>query len=268
MEDQETPVEHGGRAAFNGSRKVSAVPAGGKRKTVSTAALPATRQRSDPQPKGRDRFLPSQSRAKATEVERDVEPDFEPVTLISQQELNDLRKTAWIPKGEHLPFIEHLEMSFEESWRRGQEGFIAVKLAGEWDSVFGPSKIRFFVMDGTDEENFLTYYTRSDLRVSWGEVSEKRGTICAMDLRDAYWVYNKKRIHVRRSDKNYKLEVLRDIPELHFDAMLVCIRDIQVQKRAKQIRMQRVREMEAKKDKERRERKERELQNERTAFRG
>lgn len=160
--------------------------------------------------------------------------------LVSPDELLNFRKTAWIPRGENIPPVHTLDMSFWEACNKGMKGWMGPKLCGEWDVMWGPNKLRFFVMDGTNEDSFLTYYTCSDTKVSWGSVSEKKGVICAADLRDAYWIYNKKKVKLNRSDKGGKLEILRDIPESYYDAIMVCIRELEVSKMSTRLRDKRL----------------------------
>eukprot|EP00923_Selenidium_pygospionis_P006667 GHVN01011452.1.p1 GENE.GHVN01011452.1~~GHVN01011452.1.p1 ORF type:complete len:420 (-),score=32.59 GHVN01011452.1:932-2191(-) len=184
----------------------------------------------------RKRLAMGEERSTKGEVQKDIG------WLVSPEELLQLRKTVWIPRGENIPNVSTLDMSYWEACDKGMKGWMGPKLCGEWDVKWGRNKLRFFVMDGTSEESFLTYYTCSDIMVSWGNKSQQKGFIKAQDLRDGYWDYCRKRLKLHRSDRSDKLEILRDIPESLYDALLVCIREMEVSKQAQVLRDERLKE--------------------------
>ncbi|KAL7067503.1 hypothetical protein ACR3K2_20690 [Cryptosporidium serpentis] len=157
--------------------------------------------------------------------------------LIGQEEIAEIRDSVSKPKGEYIP--DDILMGYHTAWDIGKRGCVAVKLVGDWDSHISPNKVRFFIMDGTDPIAFLTYYTKSDLKVSRGEKSEKKGIIFAKDLKNGYWDYGKAKIVFRRSNKGGQTTILENIPGPFLDAMLVCLREIEVHKRIEKLKKQR-----------------------------
>lgn len=157
----------------------------------------------------------------------------EEITAIGPEEMSEIRSTAWIPKGEYIP--EDIAMGYHTAWDIGKRGCVAVKLVGNWDSHISPNKVRFFIMDGTDPIAFLSYYTKSDLKVSRGEKSEKKGIIFAKDLRDGYWDYGKSKIIFTRRNKSGQTTIIENLPTQFMDAMMVCIREIEVHKKVTKI---------------------------------
>ncbi|KAH7648536.1 hypothetical protein FG379_000561 [Cryptosporidium bovis] len=157
----------------------------------------------------------------------------EDLLTISPEEMEVIRQNAWTPRGEYIP--DDIAMGYHTAWDIGKRGCVAVKLVGDWDSHISPNKVRFFIMDGTDPIAFLSYYTKSDLRVSRGEKSEKRGIIFANDLRDGYWDYSRSKIIFSRRNKSGQTTVIENIPTQFMDAMMVCIREIEVHKKVKKI---------------------------------
>ncbi|KAH8739828.1 hypothetical protein FG386_002047 [Cryptosporidium ryanae] len=188
-------------------------------------------------------------RRKRDKGNEDDNPDFfhdeiveqiqkgEDLLTIAPEEMNEIRQNAWIPRGEYIP--DDIAMGYHTAWDIGKRGCVAVKLVGDWDSHISPNKVRFFVMDGTDPIAFLSYYTKSDLRVSRGEKSEKRGIIFANDLRDGYWDYSRSKIIFSRRNKSGKTTIIENIPTQFMDAMMVCIREIEVHKKVRKILRQR-----------------------------
>ena len=155
------------------------------------------------------------------------------VPAIGPDEMDEIRSTAWIPKGEYIP--EDIVMGYHTAWDIGKRGCVAVKLVGDWDSHISPNKVRFFVMDGTDPIAFLSYYTNSDLKVSRGEKSEKKGIIFAKDLRDGYWDYGRSKIIFTRRNKGGQTTVIENLPTQFMDAMMVCIREIEIHKKVSKV---------------------------------
>lgn len=189
----------------------------------------------------RQRIRNRRMRHKANE---DDNPDFlhdeieqiqrgEEIAALSPEEMNEIRSTAWIPKGEYIP--EDIIMGYHTAWDIGKRGCVAVKLVGNWDSHISPNKVRFFIMDGTDPIAFLSYYTKSDLKVSRGEKSEKKGIIFAKDLRDGYWDYGRSKIIFTRRNKSGQTTIIENLPTQFMDAMMVCIREIEVHKKVTKI---------------------------------
>ncbi|KAJ1607731.1 hypothetical protein OIY81_2857 [Cryptosporidium canis] len=157
----------------------------------------------------------------------------EDVAVIGPEEMSQIRSTAWVPKGEYIP--EDISMGYHTAWDIGKRGCVAVKLVGNWDSHISPNKVRFFIMDGTDPIAFLSYYTKSDLKVSRGEKSEKKGIIFAKDLRDGYWDYGRSKIIFTRRNKSGQTTIIENLPTQFMDAMMVCIREIEVHKKVTKI---------------------------------
>lgn len=164
----------------------------------------------------------------------------EDILTIGPEELNEIRMNAWIPKGEYIP--DDIIMGYHTAWDIGKRGCVAVKLVGDWDSHISPNKVRFFIMDGTDPIAFLSYYTKSDLKVSRGEKSEKKGIIFAKDLRDGYWDYGRSRIIFSRRNKSGQTTILENLPTQFMDAMMVCIREIEVHKKVSRLNKERRRQ--------------------------
>ncbi|KAF7456318.1 hypothetical protein HWI79_3111 [Cryptosporidium felis] len=153
----------------------------------------------------------------------------EDIPVIGPEEMSKIRSTAWVPRGEYIP--EDIAMGYHTAWDIGKRGCVAVKLVGDWDSHISPNKVRFFIMDGTDPIAFLSYYTKSDLKVSRGEKSEKKGIIFAKDLRDGYWDYGRSKIIFTRRNKAGQTTIIENLPTQFMDAMMVCIREIEVHKK-------------------------------------
>ncbi|KFH12890.1 hypothetical protein TGMAS_309190 [Toxoplasma gondii MAS] len=166
--------------------------------------------------------------------------DEEP--LITPDDIAEIRATAWIPAGEGLPILSEMELGYHRAWDVGKKGCLAVKVDGIWDSAVKGNKMRFFVMDGTDTESFLTFYTKSDLQAARGLQSEKLGIITAWDMRDGYWNYPKKKIFIQRSDRKNRECILEGFTAEFYDAMLLCIWEMCVQASIEQLKHQRRRE--------------------------
>eukprot|EP01068_Selenidium_serpulae_P001228 Selendium_serpulae@DN1309_c0_g1_i1.p1 len=81
----------------------------------------------------------------ATLIEGTGEP------LITEEEKRHIRETAWVPKGENVPTLANIELGYHEAWDIGKQGCVGVKVSGDWTANFGANKLRFFIMDGTDE---------------------------------------------------------------------------------------------------------------------
>ncbi|CBZ54935.1 conserved hypothetical protein [Neospora caninum Liverpool] len=166
--------------------------------------------------------------------------DEEP--LITPDDIAEIRATAWIPAGEGLPVLSEMELGYHRAWDVGKKGCLAVKVDGIWDSAVKGNKMRFFVMDGTDTESFLTFYSKSDLQAARGLQSEKLGIITAWDMRDGYWNYPKKKIFIQRSDRKNRECILEGFTAEFYDAMLLCIWEMCVQASIEQLKHQRRRE--------------------------
>eukprot|EP00922_Rhytidocystis_sp_ex-Travisia-forbesii_P029278 GHVS01042855.1.p1 GENE.GHVS01042855.1~~GHVS01042855.1.p1 ORF type:complete len:315 (+),score=49.99 GHVS01042855.1:261-1205(+) len=148
--------------------------------------------------------------------------------LITQEDADIARRSAWVPEGHDLPDLFDIEMGYHKAWDIGRKGCVAAKLNGLWDTQLGPSKNRFFVMDGTDPDCFLNYYTKSDMQAARGVESEKRGTIGAYDMRDGYWDYKRCKVYIQRSDRGGKDTVLTKLSREFMDAMLICIWEMEI----------------------------------------
>ncbi|PFH33909.1 hypothetical protein BESB_070610 [Besnoitia besnoiti] len=166
--------------------------------------------------------------------------DEEP--LITPEDIAEIRASAWIPAGEGLPVLSEMELGYHRAWDVGKKGCLAVKVDGIWDSAVKGNKMRFFVMDGTDAESFLTFYSKSDLQAARGMQSEKLGIITAWDMRDGYWNYAKKKVFIQRSDRKNRECILEGFTTEFYDAMLLCIWEMCVQAAIEQLKHQRRRE--------------------------
>ncbi|OEH77989.1 hypothetical protein cyc_00425 [Cyclospora cayetanensis] len=147
--------------------------------------------------------------------------DDEP--LISADEIAEIRESAWRPVGEAIPPLNTLGLGYHQAWDVGKKGCLAAKVDVIWTPSLASNRLRFFVMDGTDPESFLTYYSKSDLQAARGLSSEKLGSISAWDLRDGHWTYPKAKVFIRRSDKRNRDCILENFASDFYDAMLVCL---------------------------------------------
>eukprot|EP00922_Rhytidocystis_sp_ex-Travisia-forbesii_P029273 GHVS01042850.1.p1 GENE.GHVS01042850.1~~GHVS01042850.1.p1 ORF type:complete len:302 (+),score=41.45 GHVS01042850.1:115-1020(+) len=165
---------------------------------------------------------------------------FEDEPLVAKEDHDAARRSAWCPEGRNVPDLFDIEMGYHKAWDIGKKGCVAVKLNGLWDTQFGPSKNRFFLMDGTDPDRFLNFYTKSDLQAARGAVSEKQGTIGAYDLRDGYWDYKRCKVYIQRSDHDSKDAVLDKLSREFMDAMLICIWEMEVRTYLERLKVQRL----------------------------
>eukprot|EP01071_Lankesteria_metandrocarpae_P001166 Lankesteria_metandrocarpae@DN1336_c0_g1_i1.p2 len=164
--------------------------------------------------------------------------------LITAADVQTIRQEAWVPnEGNFKPAPSELTLGYDTAWDIGKRGCVAYKFTGEYDLRIGPNKLRFFIMDGTDRDSFLTYYTKPDALVERGQLSEKKGIICAADMKNGIWDYEKKKIKITMSDAQKKgTRVLEDFPASFFDAMLVCIREMEVNERTEELKKGRLKE--------------------------
>eukprot|EP00922_Rhytidocystis_sp_ex-Travisia-forbesii_P029281 GHVS01042858.1.p1 GENE.GHVS01042858.1~~GHVS01042858.1.p1 ORF type:complete len:308 (+),score=58.44 GHVS01042858.1:191-1114(+) len=160
--------------------------------------------------------------------------------MIAQEDIEIARRSAWVPDGFNLPDLFDIEMGYNTAWDIGRKGCIAAKLNGLWDTQLGPSTNRFFLMDGTDADCFLNYYTKSDMQAANGAESQKRGSICAFDLRDGYWDYKRCKIYIKRSDTAGESTVLTKLSTEFLDAMLICIWEMEIRTYIERLKAQRL----------------------------
>ncbi|XP_026191212.1 uncharacterized protein LOC34617608 [Cyclospora cayetanensis] len=163
--------------------------------------------------------------------------DDEP--LISADEIAEIRESAWRPVGEAIPPLNTLGLGYHQAWDVGKKGCLAAKVDVIWTPSLASNRLRFFVMDGTDPESFLTYYSKSDLQAARGLSSEKLGSISAWDLRDGHWTYPKAKVFIRRSDKRNRDCILENFASDFYDAMLVCLWEMETQAKIELLKKQR-----------------------------
>ncbi|CDJ45201.1 hypothetical protein, conserved [Eimeria tenella] len=163
--------------------------------------------------------------------------DDEP--LISADEIAEIRDSAWRPAGEAVPPLSSLSLGYHQAWDVGKRGCLAAKLDVIWTPAIVANRLRFFVMDGTDPDSFLTYYSKSDLQAARGLASEKLGSISAWDLRDGHWTYSKAKVFIKRSDKKNRDCVLENFAADFYDAMLICLWEMETQAKIEQLKYQR-----------------------------
>eukprot|EP00922_Rhytidocystis_sp_ex-Travisia-forbesii_P029279 GHVS01042856.1.p1 GENE.GHVS01042856.1~~GHVS01042856.1.p1 ORF type:complete len:301 (+),score=50.81 GHVS01042856.1:432-1334(+) len=161
---------------------------------------------------------------------------------ITQEDSELARRSAWQPHGSHLPDLCDIAMGYRAAWDVGRRGCFASMLNGLWDSQLGPTNNRFFVMDGTDPDCFLNFYTKSKTSAARGRGPEyeKSGTIGAYDLRDGYWDYKGCKVYIQRSDLGDKDTVLTKLSRNFVDAMLICIWEMEIRTYIERLKAQRL----------------------------
>lgn len=161
--------------------------------------------------------------------------------LVSENEVQEFRTNAWQPSGKGVPLPGHIRLGYHAAWDIGKKGCVGMKLRNTWESAVNPNRLRFFIMDGTDPLVFLSVYGRNDLKNLAGP-DGKKGVVCAPDVRDATWDYPSGRLTLHRSDKSGKLMVIDKLPQLFINAMIVCIREMEVARHVHGLRLRRLEE--------------------------
>lgn len=157
--------------------------------------------------------------------ERKIEE--ERLSKIEDKTEREIRRRGLQLRGDCLPKIRDIKMSYREAWRIGKQGCLGVKRS-IWDPQLF-SGTWYFVCDGTDPSNFLVLYSHGDAK------SSERVVISLWEMINAYWVVNKSRILYQPWERgdgklapSNKTMVLEGLCKKFYEAMILCVHESQV----------------------------------------
>ncbi|GFE54317.1 hypothetical protein BaOVIS_017210 [Babesia ovis] len=139
----------------------------------------------------------------------------------------EIRSRGLQLRGECMPKIEDIAMTYRDAWRIGKQGCLAVR-RNLWDPHLF-SGTWYFVCDGTDPSNFLVLHPHNS-----GD-KMKCIVISMWELIDAFWVANKLRVlyQPKSAETNHmpvstKTMVIEGFTRDFYEAMIMCIHEAQV----------------------------------------
>ncbi|GBE60174.1 armadillo interacting protein, putative [Babesia ovata] len=148
----------------------------------------------------------------------------------------EIRRRGLQLRGESLPNIADIKMTYREAWRTGKQGCLGVR-RNLWDPHLF-SGTWYFVCDGTDPNNFLVLHAHN------AELKWKRVIISMWELIDGFWVGNKCRVlYQPRNDdgsvssSSAKTMVIEGFAREFYMAMIKCIHESQVRLQLMQIEL-------------------------------
>ncbi|KAK1936374.1 hypothetical protein X943_003037 [Babesia divergens] len=137
-------------------------------------------------------------------------------------------------RGECLPKITDITMSYREAWRTGKQGCLGTR-RNLWDPQLF-SGTWYFTCDGTDPNNFLVLHSHKD-SCNWEKI-----TISMWDLLDGFWVANKYRVIYQTragecGSSSKKTMVIEGFTRAFYEAMIKCIHESQVRLQLMQLEL-------------------------------
>ncbi|CEM01199.1 unnamed protein product [Vitrella brassicaformis CCMP3155] len=140
-------------------------------------------------------------------------------------ELAAFRKYAWKPRGRELPDLEKVQLTPEQAKTITAQGAFFIKLDSQWDTKYTTTKRRWFVLDFSNPNVFLTYYENQFDPAK--EEPTPLGNIPETDLRDAFYDGKKLKISLGSEDSDKMLE---RVPAKYFLSLILCVREIEMLK--------------------------------------
>ncbi|ORM39475.1 uncharacterized protein BXIN_2884 [Babesia sp. Xinjiang] len=148
----------------------------------------------------------------------------------------EIRSRGLQLRGECLPDISNIAMTYRDAWRIGKQGCLGVR-RNLWDPHLF-SGTWYFVCDGTDPANFLVLHAHKS-GDKW-----KRISISMWELVEGFWVANKYRVlYQPRNDdgsstsSSTRTMVIEGFTRDFYEAMIKCIHEGQVRLQLMQIEL-------------------------------
>ncbi|CDR94676.1 hypothetical protein, conserved [Babesia bigemina] len=148
----------------------------------------------------------------------------------------EIRSKGLQLRGESLPNISDIKMTYREAWRTGKQGCLGVK-RNLWDPHLF-SGTWYFVCDGTDPNNFLVLHAHN------AEQKGKQVVISMWELIDGYWVGNKCRVLYQPRNEDGSIAssatrtmVIEGFAREFYMAMIKCIHESQVRLQLMQLEL-------------------------------
>lgn len=168
---------------------------------------------------------------------------YEPLTSFSEEQY--LFKHCWCPRGLAKHDAMALDLPLQYAWDIGRRGCftkmtVMTKAGGRFKD-YPRWFLWYLVMDGTEDDGFLSYYTWTDNRFRDYDVPKKIGTISVLDVRDAIWDFRRREVRIQcdAGTQAQSTIIIHAMTLPFFSALITCTRHNEALRQLNRIRRQR-----------------------------